>query len=70
MDLHHKFWPRSEYKTGVEKAFRQLGENVVQICRAEHDLEHAVSDPPDKPDREIMLMAIQEQRNRRSNGMS
>lgn len=64
-DKHHLFWPRSEYAPGPESRFRNLGENVVRICRNLHNLEHAVFPPPDKPDPEIMRMAVDEQRNRR-----
>jgi hypothetical protein len=64
-DKHHLFWPRQDYKTPTEKRFRELDENKVIICRNFHDEEHALFPPPDKPDLEIMRMAIAEQRNRR-----
>jgi len=62
MDKHHTYWPRREYTTPVEKRFRNLGANVVQMCMAEHQELHFQEQPPDKPSREIMLNAIREQR--------
>jgi hypothetical protein len=65
MDVHHLYFPRVAYQTPTEKRFRQLDENKVRICRALHDAEHALEDPPLKPDVEIMQMAITEEKNRR-----
>lgn len=65
MDVHHLYHPRRDYKAPVDREFRNLDENKVYICRDMHDTEHAVFEPPTKPDREIMLMAITEERNRR-----
>lgn len=64
-DVHHLYFPRSEYRTPTEKRFRELDENKIRMCRNMHDTEHAVIEPPLKPDLEIMKMAIEEQRNRR-----
>lgn len=65
-DKHHLFYPRADYAPGVESRFRNLGENVVKICRNLHNLEHHVFEPPEKPDLEIMQMAVEESRNRRN----
>lgn len=64
-DRHHLYHPKADYAPGVESRFRNLGENVVRICRNLHNIEHAVFAPPDKPDLEIMQMAVTEERNRR-----
>lgn len=64
-DVHHRFFPRTNYVTRTEKSFRQLDENKVKICRSLHDAEHWAGEIPEKPDLEIMKLAIEEQRNRR-----
>ena len=57
-DTHHIFWPAGFYKTAIEKAFRELPENKVEMCRAEHDNIHASEEPPAKPGREFMINAL------------
>lgn len=69
-DTHHRYYPAHEYRSPTEKRFRELDENKIRMCRQMHNFEHAAFEPPDKPDREIMLMAIQESRNRRLNGLA
>lgn len=56
-DTHHIFYPRRDYRTPVEKAFRLLPENKVELCRVEHEEIHAAL-APEKPPREVMLGAI------------
>lgn len=53
-DIHHKWFPRKDYRTSLEKQFRQDSRNKVLSCRRLHDEEHA-GNPPPKPDREFML---------------
>lgn len=67
-DVHHLFFPRRAYTTPTEKQFRELDENKVQICRALHDEEHALWEIPDKPDFQLMKLAVLEERNRRGRG--
>lgn len=57
-DTHHEYFPRSDYRRGVARQFRELPENKVQLCRNEHDELHAVTEPPIKPSREEMMGAI------------
>lgn len=57
-DTHHIWSPRSEYKTPVEKQFRALACNVLELCRAEHDEIHLEPHPP-KPPRSFMLSEIE-----------
>lgn len=64
-DVHHLYFPRKAYRKPVERAFRELDENKVKMCREWHNTDHAVFEAPDKPDLEIMKMAIEEERNRR-----
>lgn len=60
-DVHHEYWPRKEYKTKVEKAFRGLVMNQTVMCRSLHDEEHA-GPPPEKPTRDEMLEVINDAR--------
>ena len=69
-DIHHLAYPRYDYKTSVEKRYRDLPENKLRMCRNLHNIEHEVFEAPTKPDREIMLLAITEERNRRLNGLA
>lgn len=60
-DIHHKYWPRRDYRTQVERQFRSLDINKVKICRAMHNEIHASRRKSDKPPREGMLRAIKEE---------
>jgi len=55
---HHIYYPKKRYTTGIERQFRELPENRVQMCLDEHRELHATQRPPEKPSREIMLQAI------------
>lgn len=57
-NIHHIYWPAADYKTDIEKEFRELPENKVALCMQEHDEIHRTELPPEKPDRETMLLAI------------
>lgn len=56
-DEHHLYWPGNEYRGTVEKTFRNLPENKIQMCRRLHDVEHSLQ-PPTKPDKDKMLETI------------
>lgn len=59
-DSHHLAWPATEYRTPIEKKYRNLEVNIVRgICRCLHNLEH-LKQPPDKPSIEYMKEAIDE----------
>ena len=47
-DIHHEAYPKSEYRTALEKKFRNHVMNKVLTCRALHDDEHAQQLPPKK----------------------
>jgi hypothetical protein len=57
-DTHHLAYPRRDYKTAVEKRWRELPERKVEICRWLHQNIHASGYLPAKPDREDMLTDI------------
>jgi len=59
-NTHHAFWPGNVYKTAIEKTFRELPENKKQLCMYEHAQLHAVTEPPLKPTRNLMIQAIAE----------
>jgi len=61
-DVHHKFWPKREYTTSLEKEFRELDINKVLGCRALHNELHAVEPPPNKPSRETMRNMVNQVR--------
>jgi len=69
-DVHHLYFPRADYKKPIERAFRELPENKVVMCREWHNTDHAVFEPLEKPDLEIMKMAVSEEHNRRLNGLA
>lgn len=48
-DRHHIFWPRRNYTTPLEKAFRNLPCNVIRLPVGEHRLIHATQSAPAKP---------------------
>lgn len=56
-DQHHIWWPKRDYRSQLEKRFRNLPENKEVLCRYEHDLTHYEA-PPIKPSREVMAQAI------------
>lgn len=57
-DRHHIWNPASEYKTRIEKKFRALPFNVIELCRVEHETLH-LAPPPPKPPRSFMLSEIE-----------
>lgn len=60
-DSHHLYWPRNEYQTKTERKFRNLGENVITLCRFKHDLLH-LEKPPHKPDFQTMRDTVERNR--------
>ena len=63
-DIHHLFYPARDYR-GIAKAFRELEENKVVMCRAEHEEIHATQPAPEMPSIGIMHEAIQRERQSR-----
>lgn len=64
-DVHHLYYPRAYYSNGVAQRFRELDENKVEICRAEHQDIHATERPPLRPSIEFMKEAIRKAWERR-----
>lgn len=54
----HKYYPSRVYKTILERAFRDLPENVEIRCRRFEEESHAIEPVPDKPDRDLMREAV------------
>lgn len=59
-DTHHKYFPRRFFRGIIEKTFRDLPDNKVIECRYWHQLEHEVVEPPEKPPKEEMALAVEE----------
>ena len=59
-DLHHEAWPKSEYRTKLEKKFRNHVMNKTVMCRAMHDDEHAQGLPPRKGTPQEMRRLMEE----------
>lgn len=59
-DIDHEYWPSRQYRTPLEKEFRELPENKRQICRDLHNERHATESPPEKPSRREMISAVQQ----------
>ena len=59
MTVHHKWWPKCDYTTPLEKRFRDLPDEKEELCRGKHDPEHE-KDPPRKPSREYMQKKVEE----------
>lgn len=57
-DKHHTEYPANAYRTKVEKTFRNLPFNKLQIPRCVHNAIHASGYVPEKPTRDEMLSEI------------
>lgn len=55
---HHLYYPANQYATPLEKAFRELAMNRIQLCICEHDQLHSEMLPPKKPPVAEMLVAL------------
>ena len=61
-DAHHLY---GRPKTQIAKRFARLPDNVVQLCRIEHEETHATEGVLELPDVEVMKQAIAEERKNR-----
>lgn len=57
-DVHHQYWPSSDYNTTLEHVFRNLEENKIEVCRRIHEHIHRTERPPAKPSREEMFAVV------------
>lgn len=64
-DVHHLWYPANEYKTKIEKTFRRLGSQTVQMCRYLHNTEHAIWIRTKKPTVSFMREAITQEQQKR-----
>lgn len=51
---HHLGYPRKEYTTATEKAYRESGSMVVRACICKHEELHHTYEPPAKPSVQVM----------------
>ena len=58
LTTHHIYFPRSDYRSALEQAFRELPEHKVVLPFWFHNLLHQYQSPPEKPSPEIMRQAI------------
>lgn len=59
-DRHHVFYEANKYQTTIERRFRELGENVLRICRCKHMEIHITETPPYKPSRCHMVEQLEQ----------
>ena len=57
-NTHHLFWPSSQYKTPLERKFRELDCMKVEIDLHAHELYNKLNAWPPKPTTEQMEFAI------------
>lgn len=57
-DQHHLAYYRPDYISRVERQWRELEFNKIDICRCLHNAIHTSGYVPDKPSREVMLQEI------------
>lgn len=58
---HHKYWPKRDYKTPLQRQFRQQPCNIDLVTPEEHREIHAKSreTPGGMPSREYMVQTLQ-----------
>lgn len=56
LQRHHLWWPKCDYKTGLEREFREA--TSVLIPAWLHTLIHRYHRPPEKPDLKEMEQAV------------
>ena len=59
LTVHHLFWPRRDYQTDVERRFRTLPWNKLEMPMDAHEMLHRYAPPPSKPSLEEMLDAVE-----------
>lgn len=53
-DIHHVYYPASQYVGYIATHFRSSEDNKQQMCRQRHQDLHAAQPPPEKPTKEYM----------------
>lgn len=59
VNRHHLWYPRRDYKTALERKFRNLPCNIVELSVPIHNMIHAYCEPPKKPPANDMRAALQ-----------
>lgn len=57
-DTHHDRYPAHDYKTKIEKTYRDQPFNKAQLPRCVHQAIHASGYIPEKPSRDTMLQEV------------
>jgi hypothetical protein len=57
-DTHHLAYPANQYRTKVEKRWRELDFNKEELPRCLHNAIHSTGYVPEKPDRTTMLSEV------------
>lgn len=57
-DTHHFAFPANQYRTSVEKRWRELPINKEQLPRCVHNAIHSAGYVPEKPPRTEMLQEV------------
>lgn len=55
---HHIFWPESDYRTPLEKEFRELPGNRVPMCKGQEVILHESGEKPPKPTSNVMRFCV------------
>jgi hypothetical protein len=59
LEKHHLYWPRTRYKTQLERKFRNHPNNIVLMPHTLHQVLHLRNKPPKKPSPEAMHLFLQ-----------
>lgn len=64
---HHLYWPESDYTEPLEREFRELDVNRVEMCKQDEENVHrAFPNGPPKPTLEVMNHIVERERLKRS----
>jgi|GEM_PF-5309081 len=58
-DTHHLAFEANQYRTSVERRWRELPQNKVRLARCVHEAIHYSGYYPEKPSRDVMLSELQ-----------
>ena len=61
-NTQHIYRPESDYQTDLEKRFRNLGENTIEMCAFKHCIDDTTLPEPEKPSEEYMRWRIEQSR--------
>lgn len=61
-NVHHAAWPRRSYEDELEREYRGGVALLMHVQIQIHNLIHASTEQPDKPERDVMVARVDEQR--------